>query len=87
MFYHEFVLAKRGTLGKVWLAAHWEKKLSRSAVSAPTHLNSASPLLAVAFHLALAAELHFHTRSRMPLCESRGAEVAMVVEYATHTTT
>jgi hypothetical protein len=32
MFYHEFVLAKKGTLGKVWLAAHWEKKLSRSAV-------------------------------------------------------
>lgn len=36
MFYHEFVLAKRGTLGKVWLAAHWEKKLSRSAVSVAT---------------------------------------------------
>lgn len=33
MFYSEFVLAKKGALGKVWLAAHWEKKLTRTQMS------------------------------------------------------
>ncbi|KAI8849522.1 double-strand-break repair protein rad21 [Chytridium lagenaria] len=30
MFYSESVLAKKGSLAKVWLAAHWERKLSKS---------------------------------------------------------
>ncbi|KAJ3305976.1 sister chromatid cohesion protein 1 [Kappamyces sp. JEL0829] len=29
-FYSENILAKRGPLAKVWLAAHWERKLSKS---------------------------------------------------------
>lgn len=30
MFYSENILAKRGPLAKVWLAAHWERKLSKT---------------------------------------------------------
>ncbi|KAJ1304775.1 hypothetical protein OPQ81_005911 [Rhizoctonia solani] len=30
MFYSEAILSKRGPLGKVWLAAHWERKLSKT---------------------------------------------------------
>eukprot|EP00041_Stephanoeca_diplocostata_P041787 m.8921 g.8921 ORF g.8921 m.8921 type:complete len:620 (+) comp6777_c0_seq2:212-2071(+) len=33
MFYSEYVLAKKGPLGKVWLAAHWEKKLTRNQMT------------------------------------------------------
>ncbi|EGD72673.1 hypothetical protein PTSG_04404 [Salpingoeca rosetta] len=33
MFYSEYVLAKRGPLGKYWLAAHWTKKLSRKQIA------------------------------------------------------
>ena len=32
MFYANFVLAKKGPLARVWLAAHWEKKLSKAHV-------------------------------------------------------
>lgn len=29
-FYSEAILSRRGPLGKVWLAAHWERKLSKA---------------------------------------------------------
>src|SRR5688572_23453425 len=29
MFYSEAILSKKGPLAKVWLAAHWERKLSK----------------------------------------------------------
>ena len=32
MFYAHFVLSKKGPLGKLWLAAHWEKKLSKAHI-------------------------------------------------------
>jgi hypothetical protein len=32
MFYSEAILSRRGPLGKVWLAAHWERKLSKTQV-------------------------------------------------------
>ncbi|CAJ0768530.1 11863_t:CDS:2, partial [Entrophospora sp. SA101] len=30
MFYSEAILSKKGPLAKVWLAAHWERKLSKT---------------------------------------------------------
>ncbi|RKP11175.1 Rec8 like protein-domain-containing protein [Thamnocephalis sphaerospora] len=30
MFYHEAILAKKGPLARVWLAAHWERKMSKT---------------------------------------------------------
>uniref|UniRef100_A0A2K5NNJ3 Rad21/Rec8-like protein N-terminal domain-containing protein n=1 Tax=Cercocebus atys TaxID=9531 RepID=A0A2K5NNJ3_CERAT len=32
MFYAHFVLSKRGSLAKIWLAAHWDKKLTKAHV-------------------------------------------------------
>ena len=32
MFYAHFVLSKKGPLAKVWLAAHWERKLTKTHV-------------------------------------------------------
>ncbi|KAI6192421.1 hypothetical protein M3Y97_00335700 [Aphelenchoides bicaudatus] len=32
MFYAQFVLAKKGPLSKIWLAAHWERKLSKAQI-------------------------------------------------------
>jgi hypothetical protein len=29
MFYSQIILAKKGPLGKIWLAAHWDKKLTK----------------------------------------------------------
>lgn len=33
MFYAQLVLAKKGALGKVWLAAHWDKRLTKQQVN------------------------------------------------------
>jgi cohesin complex subunit SCC1 len=32
MFYSQIILAKKGPLGKIWLAAHWDKKLTKAQV-------------------------------------------------------
>ena len=32
MFYTHYLLAKKGPLAKVWLAAHWEKKLTKTHI-------------------------------------------------------
>lgn len=32
MFYAHFVLTKKGPLARIWLAAHWDKKLTRAHV-------------------------------------------------------
>ena len=32
MFYAHFVLSKRGPLARIWLAAHWDKKLTKAQV-------------------------------------------------------
>eukprot|EP00038_Savillea_parva_P030200 m.76277 g.76277 ORF g.76277 m.76277 type:complete len:594 (+) comp9049_c0_seq2:93-1874(+) len=58
MFYHEFVLAKKGTLGKVWLAAHWEKKLSRSAIAKHDVVNSCKSIIEPVTPLALRTSGH-----------------------------
>ncbi|KAG7380074.1 Double-strand-break repair protein rad21 [Phytophthora boehmeriae] len=32
MFYSQIILAKKGPLGKIWLAAHWDKKLNKQQI-------------------------------------------------------
>lgn len=62
MFYSQIILAKKGPLGKVWLAAHWgDKKLGRPAIfstdisqSVESIVNPSVPLaLRVSGHLLL----------------------------------
>ena len=61
MFYSQLILARKGPLGKVWLAAHWDKKLTKMAIldtdiseSVENILNPSSPLaLRLSGHLML----------------------------------
>ncbi|KAJ1438080.1 Rec8 like protein-domain-containing protein [Ochromonadaceae sp. CCMP2298] len=61
MFYSEVILARKGPLGKIWLAAHFDKKLTKTQIfstdissSVESVLNPASPLaLRVSGHLML----------------------------------
>lgn len=61
MFYSQLILARKGPLGKVWLAAHWDKKLTKIAIldtdiseSVESILNPSSPLaLRLSGHLML----------------------------------
>ena len=32
MFFSEFILTKKGSLAKVWLAAHWDRKLTKAQI-------------------------------------------------------
>lgn len=61
MFYSQLILAKKGPLGKIWLAAHLDKKLTKQQIfstditdSVDNILNPAQPLaLRVSGHLML----------------------------------
>ena len=33
MFYSEYIFTKKGPLAKFWLAAHWDRKLTKSQIS------------------------------------------------------
>lgn len=49
MFFSEAILSKNGPLGKVWLAAHWERKLSKNQLL-QTNINSSVGMI---FHFIL----------------------------------
>jgi cohesin complex subunit SCC1 len=59
MFYSQVILARKGPLGKIWLAAHFDKKLTKNQIfttdiSESVVLNPAAPLaLRVSGHLML----------------------------------
>ena len=61
MFYSQIILAKQGPLGKIWLAAHWDKKLNKGQIfqaditsSVESIVNPQVPLaLRVSGHLLL----------------------------------
>ena len=61
MFYSQVILARKGPLGKIWLAAHWDKKLTKNQIfstdisdSVERIVNPATPLaLRVSGHLML----------------------------------
>jgi len=61
MFFSQFVLAKKGPLGKVWLAAHWDRKLTKAEIyktdifeSVETIMNPKVPMaLRMSGHLLL----------------------------------
>jgi cohesin complex subunit SCC1 len=61
MFYSQVILARKGPLGKIWLAAHYDKKLTKNQIfstditsSVQSVLNPSAPLaLRVSGHLML----------------------------------
>eukprot|EP00053_Salpingoeca_punica_P014320 m.130090 g.130090 ORF g.130090 m.130090 type:complete len:536 (+) comp16427_c0_seq1:148-1755(+) len=58
MFYSEYVLAKKGPLGKVWLAAHWSKKLTRVMISRADVVEACESIIRPAAPLALRTSGH-----------------------------
>ena len=55
MFYAHFVLSKKGPLAKIWLAAHWDKKLTKAHVF-ETNIDSSveailKPKVSILFYL------------------------------------
>jgi len=58
MFYANFVLAKKGPLARVWLAAHWEKKLSKAHVFETDLQSSVDSIMAPKVKIALRTSGH-----------------------------
>ncbi|KAL7462758.1 hypothetical protein ACHAXS_003136, partial [Conticribra weissflogii] len=59
MFYSQIILAKKGPLGKVWLAAHWgDKKLGRPQIFSTDIANSVDSIVNPTVPLALRVSGH-----------------------------
>ncbi|XP_015757419.1 PREDICTED: double-strand-break repair protein rad21 homolog [Acropora digitifera] len=58
MFYHQFILAKKAPLARVWLAAHWERKLSKALVSETDLPSSVESIISPKVKLALRTSGH-----------------------------
>ncbi|XP_065320556.1 double-strand-break repair protein rad21 homolog [Gordionus sp. m RMFG-2023] len=58
MFYAQFVLSKKGPLAKIWLAAHWEKKLTKAHVYETSIENSVEGILQPKVKMALRTSGH-----------------------------
>lgn len=45
MFYAHFVLSKKGPLARIWLAAHWDKKVTKAHVYETDIVSSVAAIL------------------------------------------
>lgn len=55
MFYSQFILAKKGPLGTIWIAAHLERKLRKNQVADTDIGVSVGKILTFFYYLC-----HFH---------------------------
>ena len=58
MFYSQIILARKGPLGKIWLAAHWDKKLTKTQIYATDISESVENILSPSAPLALRVSGH-----------------------------
>lgn len=58
MFYSQIVLAKKGPLGKIWLAAHWDKKLNKQQIFTADIQSSVASIVNPQVPLALRVSGH-----------------------------
>lgn len=58
MFYSQIILAKKGPLGKVWLAAHWDRKLTKQQIYAVDIAQKAEQIMEPEVPLALRVSGH-----------------------------
>lgn len=58
MFYAHFVLSKKGPLAKIWLAAHWDKKLTKAHVFETNIESSVEGILQPKVKMALRTSGH-----------------------------
>lgn len=57
MFYAHFVLAKKGPLARIWLAAHWDKKLTKAHVFETNIEKSVDGILQPKVHIEILVTL------------------------------
>eukprot|EP00727_Mastigamoeba_balamuthi_P003312 m51a1_g12979 putative cohesin complex subunit rad21 (431) ;mRNA; r:112-1950 len=58
MFYSQLILAKRGPLARIWLAAHWDKKLTKPIVFQTNIVKSVEAIAHPDFPMALRISGH-----------------------------
>lgn len=58
MFYSVFVLGKKGPLARVWLAAHWDKKITKSQILETNIVESVDSILQPRVKLSLRTSSH-----------------------------
>lgn len=58
MFYSQIILAKKGPLGKIWLAAHWSEKLTKSQIFSTSIKTSVGSIVRPVVPLALRVSGH-----------------------------
>ncbi|KJE95869.1 hypothetical protein CAOG_06272 [Capsaspora owczarzaki ATCC 30864] len=58
MFYSETVLAKKSVLGKVWLAAHWDRRLNKKQIAEIKVFDSSNEILKHPIKLSLRTSGH-----------------------------
>ncbi|CAK8683345.1 unnamed protein product [Clavelina lepadiformis] len=58
MFYAHFVLSKRGPLARIWLAAHWDKKLTKAHVFETNLEDSVETIISPQVKMALRTSGH-----------------------------
>lgn len=58
MFYSVFVLGKKGPLARVWLAAHWDKKITKAQILETNIVESVDSILQPRVKLSLRTSSH-----------------------------
>ncbi|RWS11824.1 double-strand-break repair protein rad21-like protein [Dinothrombium tinctorium] len=58
MFYSVFVLGKKGPLARVWLAAHWDKKITKAQILETNIVESVDSILQPRVRLSLRTSSH-----------------------------
>lgn len=92
MFYSEYVLAKRGPLAKIWLAAHWNKRLNRAQIQRADVVDACQTIIEPPAKLALRTSGHLllgvvriHERKQKSLMnDCTDAFVRIKVRLAAH---
>ena len=68
-FYAQFVLTRKGPLAKIWLAAHWDKKLTKAHVFETDIVSSVDAILepqVKPIYFYYLYNLRFHPFNRYP---------------------
>ncbi|PRP85184.1 double-strand-break repair protein [Planoprotostelium fungivorum] len=93
MFYSQFVLAKKGELGRVWLAAHWDRKLTKAQINASniedavnSIVNMSVPMaLRMTGHLLLGVSRIYARKVKYLLTDCNDALVKIKMAFRTET--
>ena len=91
MFYANFVLSKKGPLAKVWLAAHWEKKVTKAQIFETDVQKTVDDIISPRVKLALRTSSHLllgivriYSRKQKYLIQDLGevcAKIKMAYRY------